>query len=307
MASSADRDDRRPGRWVPAARVLLGLEVAGTSTLDGGGALMKRPSTRRHWCMAVRSGGACVRGGGDPGARDRRSRTPRRRFSSSPARVVTTKRTTSLFPGYRLPDRGHRSEGTASSKGTTSSGTPAYRQRAARRRSRPAVPLEKVAVPVVSDARAHPARVRGFIRAIREDTIPATDGREGRRSVEWSRHIYAAARKHRRDRAAGALTGRTDEPIPASRIAGCCWPGSRWWSGYRYAAFGHLAAHNLPQATHRGSSPRAIRLLARRRVLPGHRSSDDGAGESVWASSASAPPGARSPAATSRAGTGTFS
>jgi predicted dehydrogenase len=50
---------------------------------------------------------------------------------------------------------------------------------------------------VVSDASAHQRVLEDFIRAIRDDTIPATDGREARRSVELVETIYAAARKQR--------------------------------------------------------------------------------------------------------------
>jgi predicted dehydrogenase len=50
---------------------------------------------------------------------------------------------------------------------------------------------------VVSDASAHQRVLEDFIRAIRDDAIPATDGREARRSVELVETIYAAARKQR--------------------------------------------------------------------------------------------------------------
>ena len=60
-----------------------------------------------------------------------------------------------------------------------------------------APPPENVASPVVSDASAHQRVIEDFIRAIRDGAIPATDGREARRSVELVETIYAAARKQR--------------------------------------------------------------------------------------------------------------
>jgi predicted dehydrogenase len=55
-------------------------------------------------------------------------------------------------------------------------------------------PPENASSPVVSDASAHQRVIEDFVRAIRTNTTPATDGREGRRSVELVQAIYAAAR-----------------------------------------------------------------------------------------------------------------
>jgi len=115
-------------------------------------------------------------------------------FTSGAIGVIEA--TTSLFPGYprRLEVTG--SEGTVIVEGDT------IVQRDLRGSTEPggggpAVRLENVASPVVSDASAHQRVLEDFIAAIRDDRTPATDGREGRRSVELIETIYAAARKGR--------------------------------------------------------------------------------------------------------------
>ena len=60
-----------------------------------------------------------------------------------------------------------------------------------------AAPPENVASPIVSDASAHQRVIEDFLRAIRSNTVPSCDGREGRRSVELVETIYAAARAGR--------------------------------------------------------------------------------------------------------------
>ena len=49
---------------------------------------------------------------------------------------------------------------------------------------------------VVSDASAHQRVLEDFIRAIRSNTTPSTDGREGRKSVELVQAIYESSRTH---------------------------------------------------------------------------------------------------------------
>src|SRR6185503_11420686 len=109
--------------------------------------------------------------------------------------IGTIEATTSLFPGYprRLEVSG--------SEGTVILEDDKIVRRDLRRASttsaQPAAeipPPENVASPVVSDASAHQRVLEDFIRAIREDTVPATDGREGRRSVALVEMIYEAAR-----------------------------------------------------------------------------------------------------------------
>jgi predicted dehydrogenase len=53
---------------------------------------------------------------------------------------------------------------------------------------------QNVASPTVSDATPHRRIFEDFIRAIQTNSIPACDGREGRRSVEVVEAIYASAR-----------------------------------------------------------------------------------------------------------------
>jgi hypothetical protein len=45
--------------------------------------------------------------------------------------------------------------------------------------------------PVVSDYRAHQAVLEDFVRAIKTNSLPACDGREGRRSLALIESIYA--------------------------------------------------------------------------------------------------------------------
>jgi predicted dehydrogenase len=53
---------------------------------------------------------------------------------------------------------------------------------------------ESAASHVVSDATPHRRIIEDFVRALRDGTRPICDGREGRRSVELVRALYAAAR-----------------------------------------------------------------------------------------------------------------
>ncbi len=57
-----------------------------------------------------------------------------------------------------------------------------------------AAPPENASSPVVSDASAHQRVIEDFIHAVRTNTVPSCDGREGRRSVELVEAIYTAAR-----------------------------------------------------------------------------------------------------------------
>jgi len=53
---------------------------------------------------------------------------------------------------------------------------------------------ESTASPVVSDISGHQAVLEDFLRAIEQDSAPACDGHEGRRSIELIEAIYRAAR-----------------------------------------------------------------------------------------------------------------
>ncbi len=112
--------------------------------------------------------------------------------------IGTLEATTSLFPGYPRRIEVTGTEGTVIIEGDDIVGTDLRTSHAPGAASAaPAPRLENVASPVVSDASAHQRVFEDFIRAIREDAIPATDGREARRSVELVETIYTAARKHR--------------------------------------------------------------------------------------------------------------
>jgi predicted dehydrogenase len=107
--------------------------------------------------------------------------------------IGTIEATTSLYPGYprRLEVTG--SEGTIIIEGDDISQRDLRGAAGTGGAAAPAPRLENVASPVVSDASAHQRVIEDFIRAIRENTVPSTDGREGRRSVELVERIYAAA------------------------------------------------------------------------------------------------------------------
>ncbi len=59
-------------------------------------------------------------------------------------------------------------------------------------------PSESASSPVVSDAQGHQAVLADFIRAIENDSRPACDGREARRSLALVESIYAACRTGQR-------------------------------------------------------------------------------------------------------------
>jgi predicted dehydrogenase len=57
----------------------------------------------------------------------------------------------------------------------------------------PSSDSENVSSPVVSDFTGHQAIFEDFIRAIRENGVPAVDGHEARKSIAFIEQIYAAA------------------------------------------------------------------------------------------------------------------
>jgi UDP-N-acetyl-2-amino-2-deoxyglucuronate dehydrogenase len=186
-------------RWYRPPEYYSGSKWRGTWKLDGGGALMNQaihtvdlvqwlfgPVARVSSVVATRIHDIEVED------------TAAAVIEFSSGAIGTIEASTSLFPGYprRLEVTG--SEGTIvleddrivrmdlrSSAGTGPTA------------AAPAPPPENVASPVVSDASAHQRVIEDFIRAIQDGAIPATDGREARRSVELVETIYAAARKQR--------------------------------------------------------------------------------------------------------------
>ena len=184
-------------RWYRPPEYYSGSRWRGTWELDGGGALMNQaihtvdlvqwmfgPVARVSAAVATRVHEIQVED------------TAAAVLEFTSGAIGTLEAATSLFPGYprRLEVTG--SEGTIileddrivrrdlrSATGVPSAAAP----------EKP--PPENVASPVVSDASAHQRVIEDFIQAIRHDTVPATDGREARHSVELVETIYAAARK----------------------------------------------------------------------------------------------------------------
>jgi predicted dehydrogenase len=186
-------------RWYRPPEYYSSSKWRGTWTLDGGGALMNQaihtvdlvqwlfgPVARVSAVVATRVHEIEVED------------TAAAVLEFTSGAIGTIEATTSLFPGYPRRIEVTGSEGTVIIEGDDIVRTDLRSATAAAAvTAAPAAPLENVASPVVSDASAHQRVFEDFIRAIREDAIPATDGREGRRSVELVETIYAAARKHR--------------------------------------------------------------------------------------------------------------
>ena len=183
-------------RWYRPPEYYSGSKWRGTWKLDGGGALMNQaihtvdlvqwffgPVARVSSAVATRIHDIQVED------------TAAAVIEFTSGAIGTIEATTSLYPGYprRLEVTG--SEGTVVIEGDDISQRD-LRSVAATGGAAAAPRLENVASPVVSDASAHQRVIEDFIRAIRENTVPSTDGREARRSVELVEMIYAAARAH---------------------------------------------------------------------------------------------------------------
>ena len=182
-------------RWYRPPEYYSGSKWRGTWALDGGGALMNQaihtvdlvqwmfgPIARVSATVATRVHDIEVED------------TAAAVIEFANGAVGTIEAATSLYPGYprRLEVTG--------SKGTLILEDDKLVR--ADLRSTPSVaaaapaaaPPENASSPVVSDASAHQRVIEDFVRAIRNNTVPACDGREGRRSVELVEAIYAAAR-----------------------------------------------------------------------------------------------------------------
>jgi len=188
-------------RWYRPPEYYSGSKWRGTWALDGGGALMNQAIHTVdlvQWLFGpvARVASAVATRVHDIEVED----TAAAVIEFTSGAIGTIEAATSLFPGYprRLEVTG--SEGTVileddkivrldlRTPGAAGVATPA---------AAAVPPPENVASPVVSDASAHQRVIEDFIRAIREDTVPSTDGREGRRSVELVEMIYEAARTRR--------------------------------------------------------------------------------------------------------------
>jgi predicted dehydrogenase len=184
-------------RWYRPPEYYSGSKWRGTWTLDGGGALMNQAIHTVdlvQWMFGpvARVSSAVATRVHDIEVED----TAAAVIQFTSGAIGTIEATTSLYPGYprRLEVTG--SEGTVVIEGDNISQRDLRGTAAAGGAAAPPPRLENVASPVVSDASAHQRVLEDFIRAIRENTVPSTDGREGRRSVELVEMIYAAARAH---------------------------------------------------------------------------------------------------------------
>ena len=184
-------------RWYRPPEYYSSSKWRGTWTLDGGGALMNQAIHTVdlvQWLFGpvARVSSAVATRIHDIEVED----TAAAVIEFTSGAIGTIEATTSLYPGYprRLEVTG--SEGTVVIEGDEISQRDLRGTAAAGGAAAPPARLENVASPVVSDASAHQRVLEDFIRAIREDTVPSTDGREGRRSVELVEMIYAAARTH---------------------------------------------------------------------------------------------------------------
>jgi predicted dehydrogenase len=186
-------------RWYRPPEYYSGSKWRGKWALDGGGALMNQgihTVDLVQWLFGPvdRVSAAVATRVHDIDVED----TAAAVIEFTSGAIGTIEATTSLFPGYPRRIEVTGTEGTVIIEGDEIIATdlrtaPAPGDASAA----PVARLENVASPVVSDASAHQRVLEDFIRAIREDAIPATDGREARRSVELVETIYAAARKHR--------------------------------------------------------------------------------------------------------------
>ena len=186
-------------KWYRPPEYYSGSKWRGTWALDGGGALMNQAIHTVdlvQWMFGpvARVSAAVATRVHDIDVED----TAAAVIQFASGALGTIEAATSLYPGYprRLEVTG--SEGTVVLEDDKivrlDLRTPGAQGSAAPAVSTP--PPENVASPVVSDASAHQRVIEDFIRAIRENTVPSTDGREARRSVELVEMIYAAARAH---------------------------------------------------------------------------------------------------------------
>jgi predicted dehydrogenase len=102
--------------------------------------------------------------------------------------------TTSVYPGYprRLELSG--SEGTLIIEGDSLFAADLRKSRADLIVGSAAGPDLRESSPVVSDIRGHQSVLADFLEAIRTNSTPRCDGREGRRSVSLVENIYEACR-----------------------------------------------------------------------------------------------------------------
>ena len=183
-------------RWYRPPEYYSGSKWRGTWALDGGGALMNQAIHTVdlvQWMFGpIARVSAAVA-----------TRIHRIEVEDTAAAVIefasgalgTIEAATSLFPGYprRLEVTG--SNGTVILEDDRLARVDLRSASSSAAASAPAAaPPENVSSPVVSDASAHQRVIEDFLRAIQTNSVPACDGREGRRSVELVEAIYTAAR-----------------------------------------------------------------------------------------------------------------
>jgi UDP-N-acetyl-2-amino-2-deoxyglucuronate dehydrogenase len=187
-------------KWYRPPDYYSGSRWRGSWTLDGGGALMNQAIHTVDLVQWMFGPVARVQAAAATLVHDIKVEdTAAAIIEFTNGAIGTIEAGTSLYPGYprRLEVTG--SKGTLvleddkltrvdlmSSSPSVSASAPA------------AAPPENASSPVVSDASAHQRVIEDFIHAIRTNTVPSCDGREGRRSVALVEAIYAAAGVHER-------------------------------------------------------------------------------------------------------------
>jgi predicted dehydrogenase len=106
----------------------------------------------------------------------------------------TIEATTSVFPGYSRRVEVTGSEGTLILDQDRLVRADLRTPRPGGEITAPSAASESATSPVVSDVTPHRRILEDFIRAIQTNTVPACDGREGRRSVAVVQAVYASAR-----------------------------------------------------------------------------------------------------------------
>jgi UDP-N-acetyl-2-amino-2-deoxyglucuronate dehydrogenase len=184
-------------KWYRPPEYYSGSKWRGTWALDGGGALMNQaihtvdlvqwmfgPIARVSAAVATRVHKIEVED------------TAAAVIEFASGALGTIEAATSLFPGYprRLEVTGSKGTVILEDDRIVRSDLHATAGTGSTAAAAAVPPPENVASPVVSDASAHQRVIEDFIRAIRNNTVPSCDGREGRRSVQLVEAIYAAAR-----------------------------------------------------------------------------------------------------------------
>ena len=183
-------------RWYRPPEYYSGSRWRGTWKLDGGGALMNQSIHTVdlvQWMFGpiARVSAAVATRVHDIEVED----TAAAVIQFTSGAIGTFEAGTSLYPGYPRRIEVTGSNGTVVLEDDKLVRVDLRSHAASAAAAAPsAAPPENASSPVVSDASAHQRVIEDFIDAIRSNRVPATDGREGRRSVELVQAIYTAAR-----------------------------------------------------------------------------------------------------------------